>query len=141
MRAVVRLATTWDPARGTTSQWHQHRWLRYRILLRSLENLGQEWTTRYTAPEPGGHPSIRDLVNSTAGGADNQPAAYAFRWEQGTFGAKAATLTGLFDAFATATPAPAPGDPRSPSGRSLGIFDGEFAPTPEPDLLMIPPFE
>ncbi|MEJ7902352.1 MAG: hypothetical protein WKF63_10930, partial [Thermomicrobiales bacterium] len=57
MRGVDRLVKSWNPTLGATSQWHQHRWLRYRILMRSLENIGQEWKARYTALDLSGEPS------------------------------------------------------------------------------------
>jgi hypothetical protein len=142
MRGIDRLVKTWNPALGTDSQWHQHRWLRYRILMRSVENLGQEWTSTYTERGAASTPSIADLVAEAAPGIEpDRPAEYAYRWKNGGFGKEAARLTDLFDAFASATPAPTAGAGTGPSGRTAGVFDQAIEPIPEPTLLMIPPFE
>lgn len=123
--------------RWARSQWHQHRWLRYRIMMRSLENIGQEWNMRYELPD-GNAPSIADLVATADEPPENErPVDMVYGWTYGVNGMQAANLTRLFHDFARATPRPA--DPEAPN--LTGIFDGPVAPEIEPRLLMMPPFE
>lgn len=133
-----RSATETAPERLARSQWHQHRWLRYRIIMRSLENIGQEWQRRYaTQPAGGTQPSIAMLVEEAGGGDNGAPAGMAYPWQFGVNGSQAAGLTSLFDAFATRTPPlmDVDGNPVP------GVFDQPVAPEVEPKSLMMPPFE
>lgn len=141
MRGVDRLVSSWDPTLGTGSQWRQHRWLRYRILMRSMENIGQEWKSRYAAADRAGGPSIADLVAEASAGQPYRPAGYHHRWAGADFGAEAGELTGLFDAFAQATPGANVGETGAERQPTEGVFDQPVEPTPEPRLLMVPPFQ
>lgn len=128
-----------DAQRLARSQWHQHRWLRYRIIMRSLENIGQEWQRRYAANAGGNGslPSIADLVDDTRAGDNGAPAGMAYGWKFGVNGMQAAELTDLFNAFATR----APGLLDDNGKPVAGVFDQPVAPEVEPKSLMMPPFE
>ncbi len=135
---VARAPDETGAARLARSQWHQHRWLRYRIIMRSLENTGQEWQRRYATPVANGaHPSIADLVEEAGEGDNGAPAGMAYPWQYGANGLQAAVLTELFDAFAARTPPVLDMD-----GNPVpGVFDQPVAPEVEPKSLMMPPFE
>lgn len=148
------LAKQWDPFCATgepnqASQWHQHRWLRYRILMRELEELAREWTWVYqpAAPNivPVHQPSLAALVAATGSG-DDEPRAYTYRWQTRDSSTLAKRVTETFVAFAGV--ATGPGcevhQEATTGGKAVLnpiIFDQEHRPTPDPKLFMIPPFE
>jgi hypothetical protein len=127
-----------DADRRARSQWHQHRWLRYRIIMRSLENIGQEWQQRYaTLPANPGPPAIAALVAEAASGENGTPPGLAYAWQFGVHGQQAAEMTEAFDQFAARTPPVI-----DPQGQPVpGVFDQPVAPEVEPKSLMMPPFE
>jgi predicted acylesterase/phospholipase RssA len=126
----------WNPGLGTRSEWHQHRWLRYLILMRSLENFGQEWERGFACDRTPVHtPSVKDMVSLPVPMDTPYPIPPAEL-------ARAQGLATLFDQFAgggTATTGDcdAFGEP---------IPDGAFDAVRklqdrEPQLLVIPPFK
>ncbi len=135
---MPRSAAETDADRRARSQWHQHRWLRYRIIMRSLENIGQEWQQRYaTLPANPGPPAIATLVAEAASGENGSPPGLAYAWQFGVHGQQAAEMTKAFDQFAARTPTVF-----DPQGQPVpGVFDQPVAPEVEPKSLMMPPFE
>ena len=95
--------------RRAGNQWHQHRWLRYRILMRELEELGREWKQVYTrtdsSPQGVHTPSMAELVAS-AGTADDHTRDLCYQWLNRDAACTAGELTNRFNAFAPISPQP-----------------------------------
>ena len=149
------LARLWAPfGQNSTpdpqSQWHQHRWLRYRILMRELEELAREWTWIYNPDAPNVKhvhvPTLQTLVEQAIA-ADDRPEHIRYRWQSKASAGSAKRLSDLFVAFANLA-ANKPGDAVDRSAESgaeanvdPAVFDQPHAPSPNPKLFMIPPFE
>jgi predicted acylesterase/phospholipase RssA len=149
MYAAHRLAEAWEPFDPAGhwidgNQWGEHRWLRYRLLMREVEQLAREWTWVYDPRSatlgPVHHPPLHDLV-ATNGGPPRTP--FVYDWEVPTAETSGRELTGWFNQYATAAGAGILMDAEVPNDANLGprLFDQARAPALHPKRLMIPPFE
>ncbi|HYI25384.1 MAG TPA: hypothetical protein VD767_08250, partial [Thermomicrobiales bacterium] len=130
-----RFLELWKPDLGSESEWHQHRWLRYVILMRSLENFGQEWNITFNGVPTAGdvhRPSIADLVATAPPASNGLVHAYPVTTDQ-------RLLSNAFARYANATTRPA-GTPFC-NGLPCGEFDNLSGLEREPRHLMMPPFD
>ena len=152
--ATDQLLNLWKPELDE-SQWKYHRWVRLRTLMRELEEIGREWKAWYTA-NPGGLPleTFSDMTETmpdrpgASGRAGERDDAYPYPVVHDMDRARASLLVDAFDAFAEQTDyGLGQGGTVEEAGESLGenasavVFDAPDSPSPNPTLLMMPPFQ
>lgn len=144
--AAHTLATSWEPLGGDRAgnQWQQHRWLRYRILMREVEQLAREWSFVYD-PEsatikPVQKPSLRELAGA-AGDVLREP--LVFNWANPAAATDGVDLTDSFDSYARAASRGVDKWAEMSSEANLDpqVFDEARAPALHPKRFLIPPFE
>jgi hypothetical protein len=135
-----------DGNKAIGNQWDQHRWLRYRILMRELEKTARDWTWVYEPLSPATakvhNPSLAALVDDLPQG-DEWKDALVYRWEEIDSARKARDLTHLLDTFTDAAGEGVRMKADMPERARLEpqVFDQARSPSLHPIRLMMPPFE
>jgi len=145
MCGLHHLLLTWESgAAGSPNQWDQHRWLRYKILMRELEQIGREWKWLY-APES----ETLDLSRTTANLVSDDPqfdqfrSGLAFSWQTAISADQGRKLSKLFDEFSNIAGDGVTMNAETPASAKLGpsVFDQQYKPNIHPKRFSIPPFE
>ncbi|MBA2246661.1 MAG: patatin-like phospholipase family protein [Chloroflexia bacterium] len=121
------LVRTWNPG-DAQGEWHQHRWLRYRMLMRELEELGNEWRKVIALDTVPVHdPPIAALVAEF-----DRTETLVHRWASKSFSDSGQVKSSAFAAFA-----------RNQASTAQGgvVFSQQKIPKLNPKLFTIPPFE
>lgn len=145
---VDHLLRDWDPDRER-SQWRYHRWVRMRTLMRELEEIGRQWRTWYARPgEFGLVESFARMTRDMPDHAGASPEAFPYPVVDADDRQLATDLIAEFSAFAARSgrDVPRAGEVVR-AGERLGesaagiVFDAPDSPSPNPELLLMPPFE
>jgi predicted acylesterase/phospholipase RssA len=150
MCGAHEMVRSWEPFdRGETvpgNQWDQHRWLRYRILMREMEKIGKEWTWVFDPESPTVSkvhcPSLAELVKARPHG-EAWKDRLVYRWDELEAANEAHDLTRLLDTFTDTTGEGVDLDAAVPQDAALDpeVFGQPRSPALHPMRLMMPPFE
>jgi hypothetical protein len=145
---VDHLLRQWNPD-IEQSQWRYHRWVRMRTLMRELEEIGRQWKAWYTV-DPGSRPleTFERMAEAMPDDADASRIGYPYPVRSDMDRARAEDLVTEFSEFAALTDYGL-GRPGmvARAGENLGenaaavVFDAPDSPSPNPSLLLMPPFE
>ncbi len=145
MCGIHHLLLTWESGEtDRPNQWDQHRWLRYKILMRELEQIGREWKWLYAPESPtlDSHRTTAELVSDDPE-YDQFRSQLAFKWENSTSAGEARALSELFKEFAKNAGIGVEMTAENPAKAKLDptVFDQHYKPSIHPKRFSIPPFE
>jgi hypothetical protein len=149
MYGLDQLVTRWTPSgdgiSNPDSEWEQHRWVRYRILMRELEQIAREWAWVFEPQSASLHPTQDPSFREILAKRWNDPwmEKLIHRWEVADDAREAEELTVLFRHYVAEADDGVVMTADTPDAANLDpdVFDRPKRPAPRPRRLMIPPFE